>query len=57
MTDQPTPETDPEDLTGAWTPDPPIGCLQITAAHDSGPSIAEAAADDARWWGGEKRGE
>ncbi|MFL4904866.1 hypothetical protein ACJ6WF_17165 [Streptomyces sp. MMS24-I2-30] len=26
-------------------------------AHDAGPTIAEAAANDARWWGGEKTGE
>jgi hypothetical protein len=23
--------TDPDDLTGAWTPDPPIGCLTVAA--------------------------
>lgn len=28
-----------------------------TPAHNSGPTVAEAAADDARWWGGEKTGE
>lgn len=26
-------------------------------AHDAGPSVAEAKADDRRWWGGEKTGE
>lgn len=26
-------------------------------AHDTGPSVQEAAADDTRWWGGEKTGE
>jgi hypothetical protein len=31
--------------------------LDQPAAHDGGPSIVEAAADDARWWGGEKAGE
>jgi hypothetical protein len=35
--------------TGAYTPDPPIGCLHITAAHDSGPTVAEATADDRAW--------
>jgi hypothetical protein len=49
MSDQPAPETDPEDLTGAYTPDPPIGCLHITAAHDSGPTVAEATANDRAW--------
>ncbi|WP_405673183.1 hypothetical protein [Streptomyces sp. NBC_01530] len=35
MTDQP----EPEDLTGAWTPDPPIGCLL--------PDVAPAAPPEA----------
>lgn len=32
---------------------------QITrdADHDGGPSVAECAEADARWWGGEKAGE
>ena len=34
---------EPDDLTGAWTPDPPIGCFTVTAepaltpAEDAGP--------------------
>lgn len=27
------------------------------ASHDDGPSVAECAEADARWWGGEKTGE
>lgn len=27
------------------------------AAHDAGPTVAEAAAQDRRWWNGEKAGE
>ncbi|HEY9375213.1 hypothetical protein [Streptomyces sp.] len=40
MTDQPTPETEPEDLTGAWEPAPPIGCLLPGAAPDAPPMAA-----------------
>jgi hypothetical protein len=30
---------------------------QSTPAHNAGPSVAEAARDDRRWWNGEKTGE
>jgi hypothetical protein len=39
----------PDELAGAYTPDPPIGCLHITAAHDSGPTVAECADADRAW--------
>lgn len=29
----------------------------LRPAHDNGPSVAEATADDRRWWNGEKAGE
>lgn len=32
-------------------------CRRDATAPDAGPSIAEAAADDQRWFGGEKVGE
>ncbi|MFF7824226.1 hypothetical protein ACFZCM_03285 [Streptomyces rochei] len=31
--------------------------LDALPAHDTGPTVAEAAADDRRWWGGEKTGD
>lgn len=30
---------------------------QTPTAHDAGPTVAEAAADDRRWWGDQKHGE
>ncbi|MFH8804092.1 hypothetical protein ACH4F6_31640 [Streptomyces sp. NPDC017936] len=42
-----------------WSPDPdaaPVHCPGGDA-HDAGPSVREAAADDRRWWDGEKTGE
>lgn len=31
--------------------------IDALPAHNTGPTVAEAAADDRRWWGGEKTGE
>lgn len=51
MTDQPTPESEPEDLAGAYTPDPPIGCLLPASAPEptsealGGPQGASHASD------------
>jgi hypothetical protein len=34
------------------------GTLDLSIpAHDTGPTVREAAANDRRWWGGEKGGE
>ncbi|MFE0845308.1 hypothetical protein [Streptomyces rochei] len=43
-------------LQAEW-PCPTIRTLDEPPAHDTGPTVAEAAADDRRWWGSEKAGE
>jgi hypothetical protein len=39
---------------------PNEGCersFMVAPAYNAGPTVAECAADDRRWWGGEKTGE